>query len=235
MWAGWKAFYDGIRIAGVKYRDKENKLLDMWLEECKTCHFWFPYKGIVLISERPTVLKVNKMGRLDCTDGMAIQYSDGWGVYAINGIRLDEEYFKNPLTTKMIDECSNAEQRRVLITKYGTPKYIQDSGSVKIAEDEWGTLYRKERAGDTPIEMVKVVNSTPEPDGTFKDYWLRVKPGSKTALEAIASTFRVPFKDKCKVFARQGDILTVKVDLFEKTSDYRPLTVDEYKMLEFQT
>ena len=175
------------------------------------------------------------MGRLDCIDDMAIKYSDGWGVYSINGIMLDEKYFKDTLTTNIIDECTNTEQRRVLITKYGTQKYIQDSGSIKIHSDEWGTLYRKERQGDTPIEMVKVVNSTPEPDGTFKNYWLRVKPGNNTACEAIAGTFRVPFKDKCQVFARQGDILTVKVDSFEKTSDYRPLTVDEYKQLKYQT
>jgi hypothetical protein len=51
--------------------------------------------------------------------------------------------------------------------------------------------------------MVKVVNSTAETDGSFKDYWLRVdprcrpllagqqfgKPQKRTALNAIASTF----------------------------------------------
>ena len=174
-----KAFYEGGRIAGAKYSDRDNKLLDLWLEECNTCHFWFPFKNIVLISERPTTLKVNNMGRLDCIDDMAIKYSDGWGVYSINGVMLDEKYFKDPLTTNIIDECTNTEQRRVLITKYGTQKYIQDSGAIKIHSDEWGTLYRKERQGDTPIEMVKVVNSTPEPDGSFKDYFLRVSPDLK--------------------------------------------------------
>ncbi len=37
--------------------------------------------------------------------------------------------------------------------------------------------------------MVKVVNSTPEPDGSFKDYFLRVPPTCQTALEAVAWTF----------------------------------------------
>jgi hypothetical protein len=51
--------------------------------------------------------------------------------------------------------------------------------------------------------MVKVVNSTPEPDGSFKDYFLRVhpelrpllsnnrmgEPQALTAHNAVASTF----------------------------------------------
>jgi hypothetical protein len=37
--------------------------------------------------------------------------------------------------------------------------------------------------------MVKVVNSTPKPDGTYKDYFLRVPPTVRTAREAVAWTF----------------------------------------------
>ena len=37
--------------------------------------------------------------------------------------------------------------------------------------------------------MVKVVNSTPEADGSFKDYWLRVPPTITTAHAAVAWSF----------------------------------------------
>ena len=37
--------------------------------------------------------------------------------------------------------------------------------------------------------MVEVVNSTPEPDGTRKTYFLRVPPTTRTAREAVAWTF----------------------------------------------
>ena len=37
--------------------------------------------------------------------------------------------------------------------------------------------------------MVKVVNSTPEPDGSFKDYFLRVPPEIVRAKQAVAWTF----------------------------------------------
>jgi hypothetical protein len=37
--------------------------------------------------------------------------------------------------------------------------------------------------------MVKVRNSTPEPDGTIKDYYIRAHWNCKTAHEAVASSF----------------------------------------------
>lgn len=39
--------------------------------------------------------------------------------------------------------------------------------------------------------MVEVVNSTAEPDGSFKDYWIRVPPSVGSAREAVAWTFDV--------------------------------------------
>ena len=39
------------------------------------------------------------------------------------------------------------------------------------------------------VVMVEVVNSTPEPDGTSRTYWLRVPPATRTAKEGVAWTF----------------------------------------------
>lgn len=38
-------------------------------------------------------------------------------------------------------------------------------------------------------------NSTPEPDGTFRDYFLRVPPGMVRAKQAVAWTFGVSEED----------------------------------------
>ena len=37
--------------------------------------------------------------------------------------------------------------------------------------------------------MVEVVNSTPEPDGSRRTYFLRVPPTTRTATAAVAWTF----------------------------------------------
>ena len=58
-----------------------------------------------------------------------------------------------------------------------------------IHSDELGDLYRADVPDDEPLVMVRVLNSTPEPDGTYKPYWLRVPPGMTRASDAVAWTF----------------------------------------------
>jgi hypothetical protein len=99
------------------------------------------------------------------------------------------------ITVEDIDSEQNIEVRRVKITQYGQEKYIMDSDAKLIHEDDWGKLYRKDLGEDEPIVMVKVVNSTAEPDGSFKDYFIRVRPDVTTAHEAVASTFLLEVDD----------------------------------------
>ena len=42
---------------------------------------------------------------------------------------------------------------------------------------------------------VEVVNSTPEPDGSFKTHFVRVPPECPTAREAVAWTFDMASED----------------------------------------
>ena len=86
-------------------------------------------------------------------------------------------------------EERNIEVRRVMMERYGQSRFIIDSGAVKVDSDDYGVLYRKDIPDDEPLVMVKVVNSTPELDGSFKDYFLRVPPTILTPREAVAWTF----------------------------------------------
>lgn len=67
--------------------------------------------------------------------------------------------------------------------------YLSDSGARPLHRDATGTLWRIDLAGDEPVVMVEVLNSTPEPDGTHRTYWLRVPPATRTAREGVAWTF----------------------------------------------
>jgi len=93
------------------------------------------------------------------------------------------------MTVRTIDDEWNVELRRVLIELYGAERFLLDGNARVIDEGELGTLYLRDMDGDEPLVMVKVRNSTPEPDGSHKDYFLRVPPNVKTAREAVAWTF----------------------------------------------
>jgi hypothetical protein len=154
-------------------------------------HWWFPYDGIVLCSERHNILSVDDQGRLHSNNGQSVGYTDGWGLWSWHGVNVSREIIESPdnITVKQIESEQNAEVRRVMIERYGQALYLQDSGAKLLHQDNLGKLWSKEVLNDEPIVMVEVQNSTPEPDGTFKNYFLRVPPDIIEASQAVAWTF----------------------------------------------
>jgi hypothetical protein len=120
--------------------------------------------------------------------------SDIEPLYFWHGVMVPEKVVIAPelITIAEIREEENAEVRRVMMERYGLARYLEDSGAVRIHQDELGELYRTEIPNDEPLVMVKVLNSTVEPDGTRKPYFLRVPPDQKIARDAVAWTFGYP-------------------------------------------
>ena len=143
------------------------------------------------ISAKPKCIRRDEQYRLHCENGPALIYPDGFSVIAIHGVRVPKNVVIAPatITLRQIESQSNTEVRRVMIGRYGSERYLIDSGAEEIHRDDFGILYRKEITADEPLVMVKLVNSTPEPDGSFKDYFLRVPPTMERARQAVAWTF----------------------------------------------
>jgi len=193
MDASWICFYDYF-INETKVENLEN--VKGLIEMSKHCGWWTPLKDVVIFQHRPKNIHLDDRGRLHNEHGAAIEYR-GMGlsnVWAIHGVRTSEKVITRQFDWKDIDSEKNVEVRRIMIDLYGQSKYIEESGLKPVHTDDFGTLYRKEFTGDETLVVVKVINSTPEPDGSYKDYWLRVDPnaygGVKTALDAVASTWR---------------------------------------------
>ena len=153
--------------------------------------WWWPYERVVVMTERPVALHRDNLGRLHHGDGPALSYPDGWGLYAWRGMPIPAEvaHALPHLTVEQIRAEENAEVRRVMLEHFGYDRYLRDSGASQVHRDECGILWRVDLPGDEPLVMVEVVNSTPEPDGTSRTYFLRVPPWVSTAREAVAWTF----------------------------------------------
>lgn len=194
LWCAWEVFYDFCNEIGIPYSDQNKHLLDLWLNQSRSCHFWWPYENMVFLSEKPASLTVDEMGRLHCENDAALYYNDGYGLYHWHGVRVPKWVIEEPnkITLDIIEKETNSEIKRVMITRYGAIRYLQDSGAQEIHRDrdtkEERILYRKE-SNDIVVQMVKVINSTPEPDGSKNIYFLRVPPDITTAKEGIAWTF----------------------------------------------
>ena len=163
----------------------------LWSAVARTASAVLCFEGITFLCEIPTACYINESLRLHNGSGAALTYSDGFAQYAWQGTFVPRHVVEHPesISVSEIETETNAEVRRVMIERYGEARFLQDAHVVPVQQDEFGTLYRKEFANDEPLVMVRVLNSTPEPDGTTKYYYLRVPPHITSAHDAVAWTF----------------------------------------------
>lgn len=138
-------------------------------------------------------------GRRLHNDRYAALESDVENLYFWHGILVPAFVIVKPewITLKHMSNEQNAEVRRVMIERYGEDRYIRDSGMKPVASDPvFGDLYAENMGAGRPIARICVTNRSPEPDGSFRKYWLPVNPehyegeAGRTPQAAIASTWR---------------------------------------------
>ncbi|WP_225991601.1 DUF6745 domain-containing protein [Actinomadura montaniterrae] len=166
-------------------------------EVARSSGWWWPYERLVIMSERPCELHRDEPGRLHRGDGPALAYPDGFSLHAWRGMPIPPDFVASltGLTADRISAEENAELRRVMLEIFGYDRYLAETGARPLHQDETGVLWSIDLPGDEPVVMVEVVNSTPEPDGTHRTYYLRVPPSTRTARAGVAWTFGVDEAD----------------------------------------
>ncbi|MEO3784470.1 DUF6745 domain-containing protein [Actinocorallia sp. B10E7] len=160
-------------------------------EVAASAGWWWPYENLVILSERPAELHRDEPGRLHNGAGPALAYPDGFALHAWRGMPIPPGFLEtlSGLTAHRILDEENAELRRVMLEHFGYDDYLREVGARPLHKDETGVLWRIDLPGDEPVVMVEVINSTPEPDGTYRTYYLRVPPHISTARAGVAWTF----------------------------------------------
>jgi hypothetical protein len=183
----------------------KNKGFDAWIARLNWFKDEYPFGPIQKFT--------NEEGRLHRDDGPAYitptritWYKDGrkhgmdadkYGslFYYYENIRVPPHYITNPesLTLQEVLAHVNTEVRFVGMKIVGMDKVMNDKKTKIIHRDEekGQVLFQIKGIFQDPVCYVKVVNSTQEPDGTFKDYYLCVPPDVKTCKQAVAWTFRL--------------------------------------------
>ena len=154
------------------------------------CPSFLAFDDIVIACERPTKIHRDRQGRLHNLAGPSIEFADGWGVYCANGISVRPSIITQPESIRAAEIIMewNLELRRIMLEQCGIERFIKDSGAQLLSEDKYGSLYSLPMERDA-FNMVRVRNSTPEPDGSHRIYFIAVPPDTKTAHEAVAWTF----------------------------------------------
>jgi hypothetical protein len=153
--------------------------------------WWAPYLDVCLLCDNPTICTFDDSFRLHNDSGPSLSLAGDETFFALGGLLVPEKVVTRNYNVEDIDAERNVEVRRVMIERYGVQAYIKDIGALEIDRSEWGVLFRKELKDDEAIVMVEVTNKTAEPDGSYKNYFLRVPPQMMTAKEAVSWTFGI--------------------------------------------
>lgn len=130
------SYYAAMMELGMPFLGFHKNLISLWQQMNKSSHWWFPFRNTFIVSDRHSALHVDGRGRPHNTQGPAIEYRDGWKLYAWKGIMVPEHIIEQPetITAKGILNENNTEIRRAMVDIIGIEKFILDSNSKAIDE-----------------------------------------------------------------------------------------------------
>jgi hypothetical protein len=126
-WSGYYTFYSFINRELLP--EIEVPLLEKMKEFCYDIPSGYFHTGFCVISQPPT--EIHRKGMvLHNEKDMACKFADGWGLYSLNGIRLDGKYVTTPsceLSVEDVMKESNVDVRREVLRKIGLERFIKET------------------------------------------------------------------------------------------------------------
>lgn len=204
MDAPWIAFYRFAEaVLHVPYEEAARKKLQVMDDLVQSCGWWYPRDGVIVACERPLSVTMEEHPtrpttyRLHASDGPAVQFRDGWSIYAWHGVRVPAKLIETPsqITRTDILDTTNAEVRRAMMERLGHDRFASLLDLEVRHEERYGppghvqiaTLLRTKEWDAVAEEYLQFVRVTCPSTGRI--YHLAVPPDIRTAKAAVAWTF----------------------------------------------
>ena len=179
----WQAAYQGGNtwVGSIAYVETMREVVDLdssifkeyiaWEDCAQHGNIRLLHDEFCIVSDFPAQIHRDEQGRPHNANGPSYEWRDGWKLYHIHGVRVTQQIVEAPqtLTVRQVDREENAEVRRVMIERLGAENYLAKSHTKPISRDDYGVLYKREVPLDETLVMVKILNSTPEPDGELSE------------------------------------------------------------------
>ena len=147
----WPPLFLFCKEIGVKFEDDHAKALEVFSEYCNHCGWLMAFERLAIMSDRPTSFFINENGLH--TDGeMAVRYADGWGVYALNGVRVPKWLAvgdAKKISPAKFAKLDNVEIRREFIRKVGMERIAKELGTKSLDTQGDYELLMIDLGGDT--------------------------------------------------------------------------------------
>jgi hypothetical protein len=124
------SFYDFMfNELKIEIPNDLRNLYDMW-EETTKLGLIYPLENVCIVSEKPSVIKLNEENQLHCDGAPALEY-EGHGpfkIYSLNGVMVDEYLAVTPgeqLDLKHYNTIKNADQKTEFVRKFGVERMLE--------------------------------------------------------------------------------------------------------------
>ena len=137
MWASYDCYLTAFRdVFGLDRKD-ENAYASSWESLAYLAGFRWLHPKFCLISEKPVTLKTvwNGATHLAHNDtGPSHEWSDGWKLWHLNGVAVDEQIVMRPATqtVQQIEGDDNEERRSIRIDRFGWPRYLKETNATLL-------------------------------------------------------------------------------------------------------
>ncbi len=133
LWAVYASAFDYcISVLNCEYSPQKWQALQSVVKECG----WiFPWKKTCFVCDRPSKLSFDNERRLHGEGTPAIQFTDGFSVYAYHGVVIPEKYGSIPSQewqARWILEESDRELKQVLASGIGMRRIRQELGNIEL-------------------------------------------------------------------------------------------------------
>lgn len=177
-----------VEYLEVSLSESERNIVGPIFDLAEHGHAYHFFKELCLCSLRPDAVKTDELGRVHSIQTPAFSYRDGVNRFAWHGVRVPDYAVSDRIPWSRVQWEANAEVLQVLIERVGEKKFLHEMGAMVVDRSEFGILYWQFNSRFSRA-FLAVTNSTPELDGTYKTYYLRVPPELATAKAAVAWTF----------------------------------------------
>ncbi len=181
-WLAYSCLFDFcISVLNCAYLARHLQVVQDVAEHCGLI---FCSESVAIICERPTKISLDNQNRLHAQAEPAIQFADGYSLYAYHGVTLPEKYgisYPQEWDLEWLLKEDNAELRRVLIQGIGYERMIKELQAIELDSYQEYTLLAIDNDIDVePIYLLKMTCPS-----TKFIHVLRVPPDVTSAREAI--------------------------------------------------
>ena len=170
-----------IEVCGLKLSKDLMERYEAYRDINESVNYVWANRNFVMVCERPKAIRRNDDGQLHSDQKMAIEYPDGWGLYALDGVVLPEDMWLKIISKEMsfseIMKIEIADQRMVAL-KYNPEAIIQENAKLIHKDNRNNELYLIENSEINEITKFS------------KMYFLKMLcPTGRTFIEGVDPAF----------------------------------------------